>query len=544
MHERRWLQKRLRPLSLAGCLIAACAVPVWVYPAEVKHAAIQVISPEQFGAAGDGVRDDTDAFGAAAEKIRSNGGGTLRLTQGKTYRVGRQYHVEGLYAYYQTSPMFSLVNKGKTKKAGLCVVIEGNGATVKLNDGLRVGSFGKDNGTVYNPTLPFTDRKYRANPGNVFAFTGCASVEIRNMTIDGNISHMIVGGEWGDKGRQCTASGIYLSSCDRIRVDNVISSHCGLDGITLVDWQGSSSNQDWIVSSSRFEYNARQGMSWCGGQGLTVTNCKFNHTGRESFSSAPGAGLDIEAESSAIRSGLFVSCDFVNNVGCGMVADSGNSADVAFSNCLFWGTSNWSIWPNKPKLHFYNCRIYGSLVNPYGSPNPEMATQFYNCHFEDYEGLYGGNTYTSLRASKGLLDPHRDNFLLDGCTVVANKCVAMSMVQGRSKIVRNCKIYHKWGDAPKDSALSALADVRVENTHFYEDLGNTGRRFYIRNWPYAPAIIGPGVYVDGPQCTWERIDGRTGLITNTNSVTAFTVCPHSSWGTPITATSATIYSFT
>jgi hypothetical protein len=53
------------------------------------------------------------------------------------------------------------------------------------------------------------------------------------------------------------------------------------------------------------EYNARQGLSWVGGKGLTVTNSKFNHTGRATFMSAPGAGVDIEAEESVCRDGMF-----------------------------------------------------------------------------------------------------------------------------------------------------------------------------------------------------------------------------------------------
>ncbi|MFZ4695305.1 MAG: hypothetical protein ACOYMV_09285, partial [Verrucomicrobiia bacterium] len=191
-----------------------------------------VVTPEQFGAQGDGVHDDTDAFSAAAGRISTHGSGTLVLSRGRTYRVGRQVHVPGQYPYYQTAPMFAVRNDGKLE--GLRVTIEGHGATVKLNDGLRYGSFDKDSGTVYTPTnQPFLDGNYAAQAGNMFAFDGCASVEIRDLTIDGNISRLIKGGLYGDTGIQLGASGLTLMHCDRIRIDKVTSSHCGLDGISL-----------------------------------------------------------------------------------------------------------------------------------------------------------------------------------------------------------------------------------------------------------------------------------------------------------------------
>lgn len=46
-----------------------------------------VVDVEDFGAVGDGATDDTTAFSRAAARLRSQGGGRLRLGAGKTYRV-------------------------------------------------------------------------------------------------------------------------------------------------------------------------------------------------------------------------------------------------------------------------------------------------------------------------------------------------------------------------------------------------------------------------------------------------------------------------
>src|SRR5690348_18315380 len=47
------------------------------------------ITPEQFGARGDGLTNDTDAFAAMAAYINRHGGGTIAL-QATTYLVGKQ----------------------------------------------------------------------------------------------------------------------------------------------------------------------------------------------------------------------------------------------------------------------------------------------------------------------------------------------------------------------------------------------------------------------------------------------------------------------
>lgn len=120
-----------------------------------------------------------------------------------------------------------------------------------------------------------------------------------------------------------------------------------------------------------------------GGNYLYVKNCKFNHTGKGKFSSAPAAGVDIEAESGLIRNGTFDGCEFIDNTGCGLTANAGNSSDCVFKNCTFWGTTSWSIWITKPGFEFHDCKIYGSIVHGYSSTSEKDATKFYNCFFED-----------------------------------------------------------------------------------------------------------------------------------------------------------------
>jgi hypothetical protein len=513
-------------LVTAAFLVACVAIPALV--GERRCLAAEQFTPEQFGAAGNGTRDDTDAFCAAAEAILAKGGGVFTLTKGKTYRVGRQERGSDAwpFSYYRPVAMFRIFNAGKEKKPDVSVTIEGNNATVKLNDGLRIGAFDHETGTAIDPKMPFTDNKCKATVGSIFSITGCASVEIRNLQIDGNVSRMVVGGGWGDTGRQCEANGIMLSDCERIRVDNVVSSHCGLDGIGLADWQRTARSFDWEVSNSRFEYNARQGMSWCGGRNLTARRCKFNHTGRDTFASAPGAGLDIESESSPIRNGTFVECEFVNNVGCGMVADSGDSADVVFDRCLFWGTTSWSTWPRKPGFRFNDCTFHGQVVNVYGSPDPDRATQFRKCRFEDVHARsYEGSSYSSyaLPNDGALIGGVKENVLLENCTFIANKVKSggFGPEAGEPVVIRGCDFTHTFAGPMFRNIQCVLYNVDISDTRFHEALGDAGdAEFSIAL--RGTVSIGPGVVVDGPACRWggRGTSGIVGAIPSAATVTA------------------------
>jgi hypothetical protein len=470
-----------------------------------------VVNVRECGARGDGVANDSAAFREAARRITQGGGGTLVIPRG-VYVVGEQVHEPGAYPYYKPQPIFALQGLDG-------VAVEGNDATLRAAPGLRFGSFDKDTGAPYVHTNGyFVDYRYAASAyWGMLGFRDCTNVAIRNLELDGNSTNLVLGGSYGDTGRQLAAYGLYLYGNRDVLVENVRTHHHGLDGI-IVGYQGLGTNDPptpHLLRRVVSEYNARQGLSWVGGRGLTVVDSKFNHTGRGGFCSAPGAGLDIEAEESVCRDGLFVNCEFANNVGCGVVADSGDGGYTRFIDCTMWGTTAWSVWVGKPGVSFEDCRIYGSAVHGYGATNAALATRYVRCRFEDKE--YGTNGV--YRSGGGLVEScGGDNILFDGCAFMANRTRSF-WIDGTEtrEILRNCVVKHRAVRSSRDFQALIRGAV-LENVRFEEDfLAGHSNRYFIAA---GNVSVGDNVSVAGPYCKWANWSwGTTGVVTLTGNTT-------------------------
>lgn len=401
---------------------------------------LEGISVKDFGAKGDGVTNDTAAFALASAYITAQGGGKLIIPHG-TYIVGQQTFAgaTGKGYAYQAATIMSITNCAKP------VVIEFQGAILKMAPGLKFGSFNPVTGASYTPVLPFTNPDYAADVGTMLFLQNNKSVEITgSCEMDGNLQNAVLGGQWGDVGYQRDGRGINAYNNENLSIENLYAHHHCLDGLSI-GYTGlveSDTAKPVTLHNVVSEYNARQGFSWVGGNQLTAISCKFNHTGKSTFVSAPGAGIDIEAESAVIRNGTFIDCEFANNSGLGIGADSGDSAGVTFIRCKAIGTTSWSSWTRKPRFSFYDCLFVGAVVNPYSSTtNPDDATKYFNCKFTD-EVAYSPTGVVYL-ANYVVNFDNFPNVTLDGCTIVATQSKA-GMFRGGS-ILRNCTVIVKVG---------------------------------------------------------------------------------------------------
>jgi hypothetical protein len=334
-----------------------------------------------FGAKGDGRSNDTAAFAALAAQVNAQGGGEIVLRE-VTYLVGRQRPRVGHPDFaFEPSPVLEI--SGCTRP----LVIRGNGARLKCPSGLRFGTFEPRSGEPVRRALPNFRRGELATPYRwMVKISGCrAAIEISDLELDGSLDTLVVGGPWGDTGHQIPAYGLGLydnSGGETLR--NLHIHHHGLDGV-VIDAVDSASAPWSLIDKVRCEYNGRQGCSIVGGRHYRFRDCRFAHTGRSRVASSPGAGVDIEAEGGkTVRSLAFERCTFTDNAGCGLVADSGDSADAIFTDCTFVGTTSWSVWPRKPGFRFERCTFVGALCSAYGdAAAPARAVQFVSCTFSD-----------------------------------------------------------------------------------------------------------------------------------------------------------------
>jgi hypothetical protein len=435
----------------------------WFFPALVFAQSYITKDIKSFGAKGDGRTDDQAAFERAADFFNQRGGrGKLVISKG-IYMVGRQTYTkgEGGKPAYQGSDVLHLRNVKD-------MVIEGAaGSRIKYRDGLRFGAFNPKTGRPHeHGNNYFVQGDWAAIIGHCIFLDEARNVTIKNLELDGNNGKVILGGVYGDVGRQLPHYGIFIQNSKSITVEGVKAHHFALDGICVSN-KASSSDDEIKLLNSAFEYNSRQGLSWIGGNDLKAKGCKFNHTGQGTFSSAPAAGVDIEAEVGPIRNGKFEDCEFVNNKGCALVADSGDSGFCTFKECTFWGVENWSIWVTKPGFMFEDCQVYGSVVHGFNAPTEREATRFIDCHFEDkpYKGREPFGNF--LVESNGI-----KRMTFTGCTFVSNKkkLIWFELSRGwkpeEKYQFRDCRFTMYNNNLPQGDFIAVIRGMRYRNCTF------------------------------------------------------------------------------
>lgn len=362
------------------------------------------VMPEMYGAVGNGVTNDTAAFQAMAADINAASGGVIELRPGAIYLVGLQTLVAD--HVWAGQPVLTLSGCSRP------LTIRGNGAKLKLANGLKYGVFDSAGNPVTH-TLPYLGGDYSYPvPEAVVSIKNCTGkVVVDDIEVDGNDANLTWGGVYGDTGWQVPGDAFWLNNnSGGVVAIGLYGHHLPRDGVII--WGGGDPTNNAspldgsIMISSRFEYNCRQGMSFVGGQGWTFIGCRFNHTGKSSHESAPGAGVDLEAESGIIRDLKFIECGFVNNSGAGMVCDATNVQKVSFDRSRFVGSTSWAAWVMNLWFHFSDCTFVGpvstnpALIETPGDPT-SGALLFENCIFTDDESMSPTGTIYGFGLSSG-----------------------------------------------------------------------------------------------------------------------------------------------
>lgn len=320
-----------RQLVVGGAIGAAALV----IGCRARAVGLQV-TPEGFGAAGDGISDDYEPMKRVVGAINSARGGTIVLAPGRTY-----------YLDHYVTDRRDLPDLMFADCAG--VAIEGNGATIAVK-----GDFTRSQETI------------RSLAGLIFR--NCTQVSVRNLQLVGNVDRTVrLAGI-----REPPSHGLLFQGCSNVAIDRVIARHFAGDGLYIRESKTTGLaaarpvSREFRVSRSKFLFNARQGLSVVQLRRGVFEDCDFSYTGfvdnREMIGPygghSPGAGVDVEPNNTPFF---------------------GNHVDALTG-----------------ELSFRRCRMIGNYGAAFVAAKYALSQRFVelvtldDCHLECNDGLTGG----------------------------------------------------------------------------------------------------------------------------------------------------------
>ncbi len=266
-----------------------------------------------------------------------------------------------------------------------------------------------------NPTLSLLPRAY---VGDIIYFSYKSfyeNISIKNLVLDGNSKNYILGGNIGlpasKKSKryiETYSGGIQIYNVNGLDIENVDASNFGLDGIQFRGYKTKDSisgNYNIVFKNVTCTKNGRGGLAVTNVNNLKVYNSNFSENATSTLQVNPGFGVDLEPEMPPVCNTQFNNCKVLNNGGVALGMGYPNeptSYNHTFNNCTFLAANlNFAIVNASDRSVFYNCKIFGSVLDFGVKHNGNEANKYLNCSFSDiYLGKKVNSNNTFLWACK------------------------------------------------------------------------------------------------------------------------------------------------
>jgi len=320
---------------------------------------LTVFSPKFFGAAGDGITNDHDAFVKMTAAVNAAGGGRILID--RPHVVFKQTINESpttSQPYYQNHGHAI----GLEDCDGVIVEFIGEGQLITA-PGMHYGSFDPLTGERYDPPPGnFTNAAYRAEIGSALMFTRCNNVVVLNPKLHGSMDSIVIGGRWNDSGIQVNHTGIYCGYSQGVTIINPAVEDFGLDGLYVT--HSPEKRVDVTTLGGYFKRNGRQGFSWTGGGGVRVYGTLFTETSRGPIKSPPHAGIDLEDNGQGLFDGEFHGVVVTDNNGPDFLTLPGIRDIKWFGGYIGGAPSAHALYlSNSGGIEFHGAKVSGSIVN-------------------------------------------------------------------------------------------------------------------------------------------------------------------------------------
>jgi hypothetical protein len=256
-------------ISLSGCTKKPNNVEDVLSGSDKTQSAVSAITVNvktDYGAAGNGIADDTDNFNAAITAVHNAGGGTVYVPVG-TYLINPEVSIN-----MKSNVLLDMVDSTRIIK-------------VKTSDTTRY---------------------------NVIRIHNRTNSQVKGGKILGErYTHIGTAGEWG--------MGISIYGSTSCKVINTVITDCWGDGIVVgsqtADYNAPNQSVNCVITGVKSRNNRRQGLTIGGVDSLIVVNCTFTHTN----GAAPQAGIDIEPDQLAATKIHIKNCEIAYNTKAGIL---------------------------------------------------------------------------------------------------------------------------------------------------------------------------------------------------------------------------------